>query len=77
MPHIVVKMKAGRTEEQKRRLTEEIAKDVMEICNVPETSVSIAIEEFPKDAWDSAVYEPEIIPNWNKLYKEPGYGRRP
>jgi 4-oxalocrotonate tautomerase len=77
MPHVIVKMKVGRTEEQKRRLTEEITKDLIAICNVAETSVSIAIEEFPRDEWDAAVYEADIVPNWEKLYKEPGYGRRP
>lgn len=76
MPHVVVKMMAGRTEQQKRRLAAEIVKDVMTILNVGDESVSVAIEDIKAGEWESKVYDPEIIPNWDKLYKEPGYGPR-
>ena len=33
MPHVIVKLYPGRSEEQKERLTDEIVKDVMNILN--------------------------------------------
>jgi 4-oxalocrotonate tautomerase len=38
-----------------------------------ETSVSIAIEEIAQNEWMKKVYETEITPNFDKLYKKPGY----
>jgi len=76
MPHIVVKMKAGRTEEMKQRLAAQIARDVVEILGSKDASVSIAIEDVASDDWTPAVYDAEIAPNWDRLYKKPGYGSR-
>jgi len=33
MPHVIVKLWPGKSEEQKRRLAQEIAKDVMNVLN--------------------------------------------
>ena len=45
MPHVIVKLWPGKSEQQKRRLTEAIVKDVMNVLNYGEESVSVAIEE--------------------------------
>jgi 4-oxalocrotonate tautomerase len=50
MPHIIIKMLPGRTEDLKRRLAEAIARDVMEIAVCEEKSVSVAFEEVEKAA---------------------------
>jgi len=76
MPHVVIKMKAGRTEEMKRQLAEQIASDVVRILGSKEASVSVAIEDVPSDDWISRVYDAEIAPAWDGLYKKPGYGSR-
>lgn len=73
MPHIIVKLYPGRTEEQKRRLAEEIAKDVVAIANCEETSVSVAFEEIEPDEWAEKVYRKDILNRETKLYKKPGY----
>ena len=73
MPHVVVKMFPGKTEEQKRRLAEEMTKAIMNTLNKPESSVSVAIEEIAENEWMKKVYDTEIIPNLEKLYKKPGY----
>lgn len=73
MPHVIVKLHPGRTEEQKRRLTEEIVKDVMAIANSPETSVSVAFEEVAPADWPEKVYRPDILDKQHTLYKKPGY----
>lgn len=73
MPHIIVKLFPGRTEEQKKILTERISASIMEIMNVEETSISVAFEEIPRENWKDKVYLPEIIGKEATLYKKPGY----
>ncbi len=73
MPHIIVKMFPGRTEQQKRQLADAIVKDVVSITNVGEGSVSVAIEEISPAEWTEKVYKPDIQTKWDKLYKKPGY----
>ncbi len=73
MPHVIVKMYPGRNEEQKKRLAEEIARDVVEIAKCAEKSVSVAIEEVHPDDWTEKVYKPDILNGAGVLYKEPGY----
>ena len=73
MPHIIVKLYPGRTEEQKKNLAEAITKDVVSIAKCEEKSVSVAIEEISPDEWAEKVYKPDIISSRNKLYKKPGY----
>ena len=73
MPHVVVKLWPGRSEEQKAKLSEAIVKDVMTHLNSSESSVSVTIEEVAKEAWTEQVYKPDIQGKWDKLYKKPGY----
>ena len=73
MPHVIVKLWPGKSEEQKQRLADEISKDVMKILNYGEESVSVAMEEIPAADWAEKVYKPEIIKNSKTLYKKPGY----
>jgi 4-oxalocrotonate tautomerase len=73
MPHVIVKLYPGRTEEQKRRLVDEIVRDVVEIAKCAEKSVSVAIEEVDPDDWTEKVYKPDILNSTHRLYKEPGY----
>lgn len=73
MPHVVVKMYPGSSEAQKSKLSEEITKVIMNSTNKPEAAVSVAIEEVAENEWMEKVYETEIRPNLEKLYKKPGY----
>ena len=73
MPHVIVKLWPGKSEQQKTRLTEEIVKDVMDILNYGEESVSVAIEEVKARDWAEKVYKPDIVENKKNLYKKPGY----
>jgi 4-oxalocrotonate tautomerase len=72
MPHVIVKLYPGRSEEQKRRLTEAITRDVVEIAKCEEKVVSVAFEEITPEEWEEKVYRPDIINNQDKLYKKPG-----
>ena len=73
MPHVIVKLWPGKSEQQKRRLTEAIVKDVMNVLNYGEESVSVAIEEVPARDWAEKVYKPDIVENSEKLCQKPGY----
>jgi 4-oxalocrotonate tautomerase len=73
MPHVIVKLWPGKSEQQKIRLAEEIVKDVMNILNYGEESVSVAVEEVKPQDWAEKVYKPDILNNSEKLYKKPGY----
>jgi 4-oxalocrotonate tautomerase len=72
MPHVIVKLWPGRTEEQKKDLTDRIVKAVMENVNVPEQAVSVGLEEVPREEWDARVYQPDIAGKEKTLYKKPG-----
>lgn len=73
MPHVIVKLWPGKSEQQKCRLAEAIAKDVMNVLNDGEESVSVAIEEVSSKDWAEKVYKPDIVNKSEKLYKKPGY----
>ena len=73
MPHVIVKLWPGKSEQQKTRLAEAITKDVMSILHYGDESVSVAMEEVKPKDWVEKVYRPEIKDNLDKLYKKPGY----
>ncbi len=73
MPHVIVKLYPGRSEQQKVRLAEQIVKDVVTIIKCGEESVSVAIEEIKPEDWAEKVYKPDILNTPGKLYKNPGY----
>lgn len=74
MPHVIVKLWPGPTEEQKSELADRIVKDVMATLGSKEASVSVAIEEVDPREWTAKVYETDIAPHLAKLHKKPGYG---
>lgn len=73
MPHVEIKCFSGRTDEQKKKCAERIAKDVAETlgCNI--SSVSVAIKDISEDEWKEKVWDANIIPDNKYLYKKPGY----
>ena len=73
MPHVIVKLYPGRSEEQKLKLTDEIVKAVVTIAKCEEKSVSVAFEEIEKEDWAKKVYKTDILDKKDSLYKEPGY----
>jgi len=74
MPHVAVKLYAGRSPADKQRLSEALAKAVMETLGSSEASVSVAIQDVAPDAWMDDVYAPEIAGKADSLFKRPGYG---
>jgi len=74
MPHVVVKLVSGRSDDQKARLAAAIERALIDHAGAVEATISIAIEDVPKEAWMACVYEPEIRPALDRLHKRPGYG---
>ena len=73
MPHVIVKLWPGKSEQQKQRLAERIAEAVMEELNYGEESVSVAMEEISSRDWAEKVYRPDIQSKPEQIYKKPGY----
>jgi 4-oxalocrotonate tautomerase len=73
MPHVIIKLWPGKSEEQKNRLAERVTKDVMTVLNYGEESVSVAIEEVEATDWAEQAYKPDIVNKPDQLYKKPGY----
>lgn len=74
MPHVIVKLVPGKSDAQKQRLTDAITRGVTELLDYDADAVSVAFEEVAADAWETAVYRPDILGRWSSLTKQPGYG---
>jgi 4-oxalocrotonate tautomerase len=73
MPHVIIKMYPGRTEEQKKKLVKAITDSIIKIIAVDEKVISIAVEDVSPEDWAEKVYRPDILEKQNTLYKKPGY----
>ena len=73
MPHVIVKLYAGRSDQQKTRLADEITKAVMKTLNHGKEAVSVAVEDIAPDDWVEKVYKPDILGKPGLIYKKPGY----
>lgn len=74
MPHVIVKLYPGRSEEQKTELSRKIAEQVVNVAKCEDSVVSVSIEEIDPEKWHKTVYEPDIMNKQEQLYKKPGYG---
>lgn len=75
MPHVIVKMLAGRSDKQKQQLADELTEVVMKHTGNSEEALSVSIKDIEHSDWTEKVYKPDIAGNWDKLYKKPGYNR--
>jgi len=73
MPHVIVKLWPGKSEQKKKKLAAEITEAVMSTLHYGEESVSVGIEEVKAADWTEQVYKPDIIAKRGTIYKEPGY----
>lgn len=73
MPHVIVKLWPGRSEQEKKQLADAIVKDVATYAKCEESSVSVAMEEVKSSDWAEKVYKPDILNKPDKLYRKPGY----
>lgn len=75
MPHVIVKLWPGKSEEQKQRLAEDISAAVMKNLGYGPDAVSVSLEEIAPADWLDEVFVPEIELKPKLLYKKPGYSR--
>lgn len=73
MPHIIVKMYAGKSEAQKQEFTAAIVQAAQQILGSTDASLSVTIEDVAPADWAEQVYHPDIQPHLERLYKKPGY----
>ena len=73
MPHVIVKMYAGRAETQKRTLADEITRAVSKSLGYGNDAVSVSIEDVAPKDWVEKVYKPEIVDKPGQLYKKSSY----
>ncbi len=73
MPHVIVKLWPGKSQQQKQRLADAITQDVVKALGLGEESVSVAFEEVRAEDWNEKVYQPDIAGQMDKLLKKPGY----
>lgn len=73
MPHVIVKLWPGKTEQQKKALADEVTKALIATLNCREESVSVGIEEVASQDWTETVYKPDIAGKRATIYKAPGY----
>lgn len=71
MPHILVQCYPGRDDEKKTRLAQALAKTTAEIFGADEKSISVAIQDIPREEWEDRVQKPEIEGRAELLYKKP------
>ena len=73
MPHVVVKLYAGRSEQQKAALAEALIKALMSTLNSGKDSISVGIKDVLPANWTEQVYRPDILGKPETIYKKPGY----
>jgi 4-oxalocrotonate tautomerase len=73
MPHVIVKLAPGKTEEQKAQLSVDITRDIMRVLGYDADEVSVALEEVSLRDWAEKVYRPYILQRPEIIYKQPGY----
>jgi 4-oxalocrotonate tautomerase len=73
MPHVIVKLQSGRSDQQKTKIAEEVTKAIMATASCAEQAVSVSIQDIEPSDWVEQVYKPDIIGRPDTLYKRPGY----
>jgi 4-oxalocrotonate tautomerase len=72
VPHVLVKLWPGKTEQQKKKLASEITKAVMATLNDSEESVSVAMEEVKARTGPRKSINPKSSPNETRSTKNQG-----
>jgi 4-oxalocrotonate tautomerase len=69
MPHIIVKLYPGRTEDLKKTLAKEITKTLIKVLNSKDSAISVGIEDVEPTEWAEKVHQPDIVLKINTIYK--------
>lgn len=72
MPHVIVKLWPGKSDDQKSRLADAFTESVIGILGYDDDAVSILFDEVAPNDWSERVHKPDILSRWNDLAKRPG-----
>jgi 4-oxalocrotonate tautomerase len=72
MPHIIVKLYPGRSEEQKTELARELTRTVISVLGSRQETISVGIEDVAPDDWSEFVNKPDVLAKPDTIYKQPG-----
>jgi 4-oxalocrotonate tautomerase len=73
MPHVILKLQAGRTRAQKIAIANALTTALVASAGCDEDAVSVAIEDVAQADWFTHVYAPDITAKPETIYKQPGY----
>jgi 4-oxalocrotonate tautomerase len=66
-------MFTGRSKDQKQLIANDVAAALMS-NGIPESAISVSVEDVAPADWIDDVYNPEIRFKSSQIYKKPGYG---
>lgn len=72
MPHIGIKMLAGRSEEQKKKAAEAVKNALAESLGMSDHYITCTIEDFSAQEWQE-VFKNEVTDKPDKVYVKPKY----
>jgi 4-oxalocrotonate tautomerase len=73
MPHVILKIAAGKSRHEKQQLADALAKAVTSTLGYDEKLVSVGIEDVEVSDWTEKVYRPDILDKAALIFKKPGY----
>jgi 4-oxalocrotonate tautomerase len=73
MPHVIVKLYRGRSDEQKRELALAITETLMSVLGSKQESISVGIEDVESTEWVDRVHRPDVLAKPNTIYEQPGF----
>ena len=72
MPHIGIKMLAGRSEEQKKKAAEAVKNALAESLGMSDHYITCTIEDYSAQEWQD-VFKNEVTDKPDKVYVKPKY----
>lgn len=73
MPHVILKIAAGKSDQEKQQLADALATAVTSTLGYDEKLVSVGIEDVEVSDWAEKVYRPDILEKADLIFKRPGY----
>lgn len=72
MPHIIVKLYPGKSQEQKFLIAEKLTEALIEAVGSARAAISVGVEEIDPADWEEKVGKPDIAGKRDRIYKMPG-----
>ena len=73
MPHVILKIAVGKSDQEKQRLADALATAVTSTLGYDKKLVSVGIVDVEVSDWAEKVYRPDILENADLIFKKPGY----